>query len=382
MRIDRLRVRSFRNIREAEIAPSRGLNWVFGENGQGKTNLLESLFVSLRGRSFRPYSSRVDWLPKETSGLPPLIQTDVSDERGYRFEARYAFNGRQWESHLGEKRAPVSKVRSLVPVVAFSPDDHALVRWEPDLRRDFLDEMFTDVCPGYAESTERFQIALKSRNRVLKAAGRETWSIVTRAEIEAWSETLAACAAEIWSFRRELWPVFERHFLEVAENLFSAKLELRYLPDFGGDVSHANCLSHILASADVDRETGWTHRGPHRDDFSVLIDGIEGRTGASQGQSRLIALTLKWTHARWVHRERDEVPIFLVDDFSSELDATRRLALLNFLASTKGQVFISGTEPSLIDSANFSDYNFYTVWRGVVSSHGPRPASGLGAMNV
>lgn len=378
MKIQRAQIRHFRNLVDVELHPHVETNWFLGQNGQGKTNILESLYVGCRGRSFRPYSSKNDWLPQKVAGQPHLFM-EIVDSRKFSIEVTFALNeGGSWESGLNGKRIPIAKTRSLIPIVAFSPDDHALIRWEPEIRRHFLDDMMSDVGPGYIEALNRYQEALKSRNKVLKNLDFTQQGM--NAELMAWSETLTDCAIELCQMRREMWPSFVKYFLEVSRELFlgsGIQIDLKMMEDYSGPLKSEDFLEFLLKDLAKDQVTKWTHRGPHRDDFQVLLNGADSKSVASQGQARMIALALKWAHGQWVMEERGELPIFLVDDFSSEFDAERRQSLLSFLKGTKGQVFLTGTERSLVDSGAFSDYNLYTVCRGAVQAERP-----FGELNV
>ncbi|MBS1986171.1 MAG: DNA replication and repair protein RecF [Bdellovibrionales bacterium] len=373
MRVSELRIRGFRNLSQVELKPVAGLNWIVGPNGQGKTNILEALYVTLKGQSFRPYSQRKDWLAR-SAGAPTTgssgVHVHVREERGFEniCEMRLTERG-SWSFFLNEKRAPSAQLRTLVPIVVFSPDDHALVRKEPETRRAFLDDMLTDVCPGYVESLLRYNLALKSRNKLLR--DEEAWKRASyRQEIETWTQALTLAGLDLLTLRREMWPAFSRHFDEIVRGLFTDyRPEVRYGQDFEGELNQIKLYSYIMDSWETDRATGWTHRGPHRDDLLLSIGGLESRAHASQGQSRMIALALKWSHAEWVQAVRNEIPIFLVDDFSSEFDAQRRSRLLSFLGDKKGQVFVTGTELSMVDSRAFSDYNLYTVLKGFLTDN-------------
>src|SRR5690606_23056413 len=115
-----------------------------------------------------------------------------------------------------------------------------------------------------------------------------------------------------------------------------------------------------------DLATGWTHRGPHRDDFSIQWNGLDSRSKSSQGQARLLALSLRWTHALWVSQERRELPLFLIDDFSNELDILRRKKLLELLGQISGQILITGTDPNSAEVAFFSEFRNFNVNKGEV----------------
>jgi len=267
--------------------------------------------------------------------------------------------------------------------VGFAPDDHVRTRGAPEVRRRFLVEVFTDACPGYAEVLARYEKALKSRNRILKQMKRheehETLSTglstgLSTAELESWTGVLATAAVQLSQLKDEVWPRFAEHFLDHSRRLFDEtglELSLRFAadrPKVEGRASQAaDFIDVYRKSWTVDKATGWTHRGPHRDDFVIELSGLSGRSKASQGQARLLALGLKWAHASWVQQERGEIPLFLIDDFSNELDGLRRKKLLEILAGIPGQVFITGTDSGSVDSGVFSEYRHYEVLNGQIT---------------
>lgn len=364
-----------------KVSPSSGLNGFWGENGQGKTNILEALYFALRGKSFRVGATRLDFEPEDadtsecvgvlapTRKLSSKISIELENERGQDFQCEVFHDpdGR-WLSHYNGKKIGSQRLREKVPVVVFSPEDHALIRGKPELRRHFLDEVFADICPGYGEVLERFEKALKSRNEVLKKEpSREQLT-----ELATWDEVFARNSVELMELRLESFPTFKNKVEEVTEELFretSMHVNLAFEPNLSTEKWKTFHFSEIfpilLESRGKDLATGWTHRGPHRDDFKMEIPGGDARTRASQGQTRLLALSLRWAHAHWVQEVQGEQPLFFIDDLSSELDAKRREALLGFIEHQKGQLFITGTERSLVDSRTFSDYKHYIVNTGV-----------------
>ena len=372
MKLKRLEIENFRNIRRAKLYPSSGLNGFWGANGQGKTNLLEALYACLRGKSFRPYASRADWIPKFPDGSTRVL-AEFEDERGFQAECLMFQNAqKKWDFLINGKKARPSHLRERFSIVAFSPDDHELIRGGPEIRRSFLDDVFMDICPGYTEVLERFEKALKQRNHVLRSMAAQTESEFRKwnLELDTWTRTLAEQGFELLQLRRELWPTFEEKFLKVIHELFfghSLEIEVKYLFDIGikQKVNLNNDLYQaIKTDFHKDLATAWTHRGPQRDDFEILINQSPTRMAASQGQARLLALALKWMHAEWVRNVRGALPLFLIDDFSSELDAGRRKQLLSLITNISGQHFVSGTERSVVDSAPNYEYTHYFVHEG------------------
>ena len=385
MKINRLELSGFRNLEPLVLRPSGGLNLFNGPNGHGKTNILEAFYGVLRGNSFRPYIDRKDWLSKKESPEPPLrVLVEFEGESGWTGEAliRKECSSAKWEYFLNGKSSRPQRTVERVPLVVFSPDDHRVIRGGPELRRAYLDALYTDVVPGYGEVLERFEKALRNRNRLLK---RSLSSFeVENSELKAWTELLAQSALELIALRGELWPEFESRCLRKATELFqevSHSLSLQWKPDFVHlsefNPSVEQVLAHIQRDLIKDKVSGWTHRGPQRDDFGIHLTQMDSRTSASQGQARLLALLLKWVHADWLRDGRAEKPIFIIDDFSSELDARRRSQLLELFSDVSGQLFVSTTESSLVDSKLFSEYTCYLVNHGVVESQNASVFKGL-----
>jgi DNA replication and repair protein RecF len=274
---------------------------------------------------------------------------------------------------LNGKPAKFSAIREKIPIVVFSPDDHALIRHSPEARRSFMDEIFSDVIPGYVEVLERFERTLKNRNKLIKQHQALELK-APNAELKTFTELLVRSSYELFTIRMEIWATFSKRFSEVSSELFKVStpdISVSYDADIFHFKKSASSLEDFRIQMEnswsVDIATGWTHRGPHRDDIHIAIEGLDSRTKASQGQARLLALALKWTHALWVTEERRERPLFLIDDLSSELDATHRGRLLDLIKELSCQVFISGTDPSLVDFQSISDYTHYRVEKGEIS---------------
>ncbi len=368
MKILSFEVLNFRNLQHLKVGPSPQLNGFWGENGQGKTNILEALYFSFRGKSFRHSCTRADFEP-DGKKLSTKILVELENERGQLFQSEvFHDEGGRWRCLFNGKKVGSQSLREKIPVVVFSPEDHSLIRGRPELRRGFLDELFSDICPGYGEILERFEKTLKSRNEVLKKdPSREKLS-----ELKPWDELFARTSMEILEMRMENFPLFKRKVEKISAELFteaSVPLKVSFEPNLSTEnwkTLHFSEIFPILEeSLPRDLATGWTHRGPHRDDFKLEIPGGDARTRASQGQTRILALSLRWTHAEWVKESQREQPLFFIDDLSSELDARRREALLGFIDRQKGQLFITGTERSLVDSRPFSDYKHYEVITGI-----------------
>lgn len=372
MKISSVLIHNFRNVEKAEIKLSSNLNVFWGNNAQGKTSLLESVYVGISGKSFRSYSPKRDWITNGKSHGSVVL--NLTDRRGFEAQVEMCTNdGKKWFSLINGKRASHHQIRARVPIVAFSPEDHILVRGGSDERRTYLDDLLSDVCPGYAEILARFQRALKQRNQVLKAGDHSS--------LPVWNRLLAESAHELSTIRGVVWEELEARFHEVMQGLFEQtpfKLGIRWAPNLEArEISSPEAYQRLLeAGIVVDLALGWTRRGPHRDDFVIEIDGQDSRAQASQGQARLVALGLKWLHSEWLRRARKEPPIFLIDDFSSELDPERRRTLIQRITDLEAQIFVSSTDASTVDLALFSDYTHYYVFKGFFDRKGAVPNDG------
>jgi len=371
VKITRVQIRSFRNIKESSYIPNDELNGFWGENGQGKTNYLEALYASFRLKSFRPYCSKSDWFPSNDEQIEnSKIQIDLIDSRGLEIQLLLISDEqKRWKLFYNGKKASIARIRELIPIIVFSPDDHSLIRGGPEGRREFIDELFTDVAPGYGEVLSRYQRTIKQRNELLKRLRRE--EIYESDELINWTRVCAREGAELCRLREELWPEFKQSFLKISHEILGERLKDIHI-SFHNDVfekmgahNESMIFSALMDEKMKDIATGWTHRGPHRDDFLISIaEDSLAKTHASQSQARLLALALKWTHAEFLRRQRDEPGIFLIDDLSSELDAVHRDQLFSRIIKHSGQLFLSGTEHSLVDLKDFSDYTYWEVQKG------------------
>lgn len=369
MKIERVQIHSFKNLRPLTLQLGAGVNGFWGENGQGKSNFLEALYVALKGESFRPYSQRSDWIPYSSHNL--RVELVCRDDRGLEYHCLLLYENSKWIWHLNGKKQRPLHLAQRIPMVAFSPDDHSLIREGPEVRRRYLDSMFIDVVPGYAEVLDRFEEALKSRNKLIKHQQKSEIFEYTK-EIDSWTQALVQEATQLAQIREDVWPKFYEYFQHVASPLFedmNVKTDLFFERDAINASEKFNKTKYyqiLVDSFRKDMATGWTHRGPHRDDFRIELSGLDSRSKASQGQARLLALSLKWTHAHWVSQERREIPLFLIDDFSNELDILRRKKLLEMLGQISGQILITGTDSETAKALKVSDSRHFKVMQGEV----------------
>ena len=371
MKVVRVSTRSFRNLQDGELAPSGGVNILFGDNAQGKTNLIEALWLFTGAKSFR--------------GAKDGEMIRIGAERAsvfLEFEAAGRLNEAKIEISAG-RRARLNGVElesaaSLVGAfraVVFSPEHLGLVKAGPALRRRFLDAAICQLRPRYAASLMDYRRALAQRNALLKDIPRHSELLDT---LEIWDAKLCAAGAPIVLTRLRYLKALGEGAAAVYRGIARGREEIdfSYCAAEGGDYpspEEANgavslfggLLAQKLREGRAgDIECGFTRSGPHRDDFLIGLDGLSARLYGSQGQQRSIALALKLAEAALLQKAAGEPPVLLLDDVLSELDGMRRDYLLNHIGGW--QVFITCCDPA--DYKSLGSGRIFEVKGGAVSA--------------
>ena len=338
MRVTRIRVLGFRNLRAQEVELGPRISLLRGPNGSGKTNLLEALYVALAGRSCRTRTER------ETIAFgEPMARVEVELEaegdsstflwsltRGG--DRRHLLDGAPMNAQLGERRPPLA---------VFLPDRLTLIKGPPTDRRAHVDGLLTALWPARAEARRRYGRALAQRNALL---GRVRAGIATEDSLEAWELELAAAGIDLMEARRDAVESLAPEFASAASDLgLPGEGSLRYRPR--SDASTRDELAAELAErrgADVER--GYSQHGPHLDELELAVDGRAIRRYGSQGEQRAALLSLLFAERRALLEARRNPPLLLLDDVMSELDPDRRELLAARLAEGPGQTLMTATE--------------------------------------
>lgn len=358
MRLVDLSIRDFRNVASAALRPNPRFNIFEGRNGQGKTNVLEAVWVLGALRSFRPATNaELVRFEAEEAEVRGVVETAASVGRTVRLlispgGRRVWVDGklaRSLESSLGQ-----------LSVVLFAPEDLAITKGSPAGRRRFLDRAVFNRWPASLGDLRRYEEALKQRNALLKKGAADTY-------LEVFDEPLARAGAQVLTWRARYLEAFRPLFSECLTEVTAGELaaDLHY----EGTVSDATPEAILGALAEdrrKDRARGTTSRGPHRDDLSVMLMGHDARIFASQGQHRSLVLAMKIAEIRLLQAGLGESPILLLDDVSSELDQERNASLMRYLTGPAfgGQVFLTTTDRAHIRID--SDYSAFTIRGGQV----------------
>jgi len=350
-------VRRFRNLADLRLDPHPRFNVIHGDNGQGKSNLLEAVDYLSTLRSFR-HATPAELIVHggETAELLARIVAGKTT-REERVRLRH---GAPREVVIDGKRARNrGGPQGLLPTVLFHPGDVGLVGGAPERRRALLDRALAQLDPTYTSTAAAYDRALRSRNRLLKAER------VDARAVHAYDELLASAGAVIGRSRAalvgDLAPRVSALYGEITGE--DEALVLRYAPRVEPDV--ARIVKVLDAAFAKDCARGFTADGPHADDLDVALKGRGARRFASQGQQRAVALALKVAELEVLEQRGGRVPLLLLDDVSSELDASRSRRLFACLARLGGQVFITTTHAHLIPLD--TDRSDFRVAAGVVT---------------
>lgn len=344
MHIRSLYLQQFRNYSEAYFEFSPSINLICGPNAQGKTSLLEAIHYLMIGRSFRP-SQHQDLIKIDTSSfyLETLFCKHEVDQK-----LRISTDGKERKMIYNSTSLPsISNLLGLIQGVIMTPDDVSLIKGSPSLRRQFLDIQIAQVDPLYVHYLTRYVRAMRQRNVLLRQK--------KKTAIEGWEHEMALAAGYIVMQRRQ-----NIHALQQASQKFYAylteeaeHLTLEYRSGATPCQSEVEIREYYLRQFHKNRERelilGYTLTGPHKDDLNVEIGGRDARIFASEGQQRSCVTALhvgEWEHLK---KTAGDTPLFMIDDVGISLDDNRRDRLISYLTSM-GQVFLTTTDPQLLDS--------------------------------
>ncbi len=333
-RLTALDVRDFRNLARVELAPPADGLVVIGENGQGKTNLLEAIYYLQILRSARGARDQ-DIVRFGADGfhIGATVDTDTAHSVGVGFERAGKRKRVRVDGVVPDR---LSDALAALPSVMFSPADVELIAGSPNVRRRFLDIMLALTAPGYLAALQRYRAALARRNGALREAAHAGRS--STASVAVWEPPLAQYGAALWTERRAWVASVETRFEALCHDIGeSASVRLRYASTIGPTDDPAAALTAALEEKrSLDLRRGMTHAGPHRDDLVITLAGADGtprdlRLFASAGQQRTAAIALRMLEAATFTERTGRAPVFLLDDPFAELDARRSARILGLL---------------------------------------------------
>ena len=348
MRLTRLKTENFRNLAAVDFSPAPGVNVIYGENAQGKTNLIEAIYLLTGQKSFR--AARENDYLRFGSGVARIEAEFTCQNREKTAALAYGSKKLAWLS--GVECAPSELTGEFLAVV-FSPGELALIQEGPAERRAFLDGAISQVMPRYMTTLAAMSRILLQRNTLITDMQKSGNYAMMEPLLETWDRSLAKVAFSICHARARFLRRLAPPAAEIYESICKRAdqpFSLSYQPSIpapeGADWAdgsptegEAHIRAVLAAARSEDYKNYCTTLGPHRDNMEVAIAGISARNFGSQGQQRSCALALKLAQCRVMEETLGEAPIILLDDVLSELDKTRRDYFLH--GEHPGQVFIT-----------------------------------------
>ncbi len=347
MYIKSISIENYRNLKKTEIFPSERINVIYGDNAQGKTNLIECLWLFTGGRSFRGAKDNELIAFGNKFAAAEIKFYSREREQSIRLTIQ---NGKRSAVLNDVPMSYVSQIIGSFCAVIFSPNHLTLIKNGPDERRSFIDAAICQARPVYALTLTKYKRILTERNALLKDIPKHRELEDT---IDIWNERLAHEGSMIALERFNYIDSLKEKAVKFYEGISNGreKLDISYRPCFNArkDMTREE-LKKIIFTKLCDRQNddincGFTTVGTHRDDISIKIDGREARSFGSQGQQRSAVLSMKLSEAEVLKEKTGESPVILLDDVLSELDKSRKNYLLNKLSGM--QVFITCCEDDI-----------------------------------
>lgn len=339
MKIKSLKLKNFRNIEEIEFNPFEGVNVIYGENAQGKTNLIEAVWLFTGAKSFR--GAKDAELKK--FGCENAVIEAVFENEGIEQDAKIIIENRRKAFLNGKPLSSAAALAGNFQAIIFSPVDLSLVREGPKERRRFLDIAIGQIYPKYINCLKAYTRAVTQRNLILKEANKT--GQINNSILSAFEAEICDNGKKIIEYRLKYIEKITPFLSEIYSGLTGKRenLSLKYINSLGDK----DFSAFLVESRKIDMQSGITSAGPHRDDIEFFINNISARNYGSQGQMRSVALCLKLAQAQVIKEITGEYPIALLDDVMSELDPKRQEYILNHI---KGwQVLITACEPDIIN---------------------------------
>ncbi len=328
MVLKRLRLHDFRSYQQLSLTPPSGVTVFVGENGAGKTNLLEAIHLCCLGRSHRTSNDR-DMIREgaETCAVHAKVETNMgTDEVGVRLYAKQRSKKMIYVN--GKIVGRIGELMGHMTCVMFSPEDLEIIKGGPANRRRYLDMLLSQCQPAYFYAIQTYLSVLKQRNALLKAIARGE----SRRQLDVWDEQLAAACVPIVRLRQQtaikLNALVKKHYAAISSREHEI-LTVRLSSQLGQSMEPQEDLARLLRqSRDDDLRRLSTSCGPHRDDLDIFLKGHEIKAQGSQGQMRTAALALRLSEMDILTDMQNEPPLLLLDDVLSELDIGRRSMLI------------------------------------------------------
>ncbi|CAM2743332.1 DNA replication/repair protein RecF [Fructilactobacillus fructivorans] len=370
MQLEELKLRNFRNYKDADVHFSDGVNVLLGQNAQGKTNLLEAIYALALTKSHRTTTNRdlINWKENHAQLWGRVKKNHTTTE----LELDFGKNGKRAKvNHIEQPK--LSSYVGQLNVILFAPEDLSIVKGSPQVRRHFMDMEFGQMSNRYLYNTTQYRRILKQRNAYLRELLLHRQSDMVY--LDVLSDQLSAYAAEIIFQRIQLIAKLQKWSQAIHAEISQQKetLRFKYVTSLkktdltSVEQIYQSLLAKFKANRDKEVKQGTTIFGPHRDDLHFIVNGKDVATFGSQGQQRTAALSTKLAEIDLMKEETGEYPVLLLDDVLSELDESRQTHLLTAIQD-RVQTFLTTTSMSGVASNLINNPKTFHIEKGVIVS--------------
>ncbi|MGZ5602233.1 MAG: DNA replication/repair protein RecF [Methylobacter sp.] len=355
MSLLRLDIYAVRNIQKESINPSPTINFVVGENASGKSALIEAIFILGRAKSFRSATIKpvINFAQDHLVVSAQILHAD-----GSHLHLGIQLDGKNIEIHINqESKQKRSDLAYALPLQLIHPKSYELLDAGSQIRREFLDWGVFNNEQNFLPVWRRFKKALSQRNALLKTKRLE--------QIKVWDKELVYYGTIVDSYRQQYLEKFKPVFIEIIGRFLALEgIDLKLVSGWDSSKEFGRVL---IENQDKDVRYGFTHSGPHRGDFQLLVNNRLAKDFVSRGQLKLLVMSLKLAQVQLLANEQSQTGCILIDDFAAELDVVNRAKLLRYLSEMACQVFITATE--IIDFGDLSqiqNYKMFHVEHGTI----------------
>ena len=354
MRIKRLKVENFRNLEKLDIEFSDGVNIIYGNNAQGKTNIIEVIYIFSFGKSFRA-NRDIELLKFDKEYFLSNIEIMKKDRE---LEMDFGFDkisNKKMIKVNGVIQKKISDIIGKLNVVVFKPEDIKIVTDAPSVRRKYIDYLISSISKGYLENITKYKKVLEERNNLLKEIkiklkGNRVLEKGDEDFLDVYDKLLSKLNCEIYNERKRVIEKLNNYIygihLKLTENYINnEKLHIKYVSNVEEDIQ--KMYNDLIKSRLNDINKGYTSFGIHRDDYIISINSLDVSIYGSQGQKKSSIISLKLSELKVIEEVIGEKPVLLLDDYMSELDERRRLKFLDIIEDI--QIIITTTHKISID---------------------------------
>ena len=354
MRIKRLKVENFRNLEKLDIKFSDGVNIIYGNNAQGKTNIIEAIYIFSFGRSFRA-NRDIELLKFDEEYFLSNIEIMKKDRE---LDMDFGFDKLSNKKMIkvnGVIQKKISDIIGKLNVVVFKPEDIKIVTDAPSVRRKYIDYLISSISKGYLENITKYKKVLEERNNLLKEIkiklkGNRVLEKNDEDFLDVYDKLLSKLNCEIYNERKRIIEKLNNYIygihLKLTENYINnEKLHIKYVSNVEEDIQ--KMYNDLIKSRLNDINKGYTSFGIHRDDYIISINSLDVSIYGSQGQKKSSIISLKLSELKVIEEVIGEKPVLLLDDYMSELDERRRLKFLDIIEDI--QIIITTTHKISID---------------------------------